>query len=73
MEYVFEVKNFGFGFGQCFAVMDDPVLKNCFLMYKCHFVTFQSLDFELKIAILSFQPCVLFLTINPLLILTIVV
>ena len=73
MEYVFEVNNFGFGFGQCFAVMDDLFLKNCFLMYKVHFVTFQSLDVGLKIAIISFEPCVLFLTINPLLILTIVV
>jgi len=72
MAYVFEVTNFLLGFDQCFLFIADLFTKNYSRMYKCHYFTFQSLDFELKIAIISFQPCVLFLTINPLLILTIV-
>ena len=72
MAYVFEATNFLLGFGQCFLFIADLFIKNYSRMYKCHYFTFQNLDFELKIAIISFQPCALFLTINPLLILTIV-
>ena len=44
MDYVFEVKNFRFGFGQCFVFIGHLFIKNCFLMSKCHFVIFQLLN-----------------------------
>ena len=55
MAYVFEVTNFLLGFDQCFLFIADLFIKNYSRMYKCHHFTFQSLDFELKIAIISFK------------------